>query len=140
VSQVVHDYGDICQSITELAIETNSDISTADFRTLNRCLDDAIAGAVTEYGREEMQSPGVVPFSDTDRIGNSARDLRASINAANIALAAITSGSVGLAGSTGTVLRQNLSGAGVLTERLLTEIHASRRPFDGVRSGQPKQL
>jgi hypothetical protein len=48
VSQVVHDYGDVCQAITELAVELNAPISTDDFRTLNRCLDDAIAGAVTE--------------------------------------------------------------------------------------------
>ena len=56
VSQVVHDYGDVCQSITDLAMETNAPISTDDFRTLNRCLDDAIAGAVTEYGRGRNQS------------------------------------------------------------------------------------
>src|SRR5690606_31126430 len=51
VSQVVHAYGDVCQAITELAVETDAPISTDDFRVLNRCLDDAIAGAVTEYGR-----------------------------------------------------------------------------------------
>ena len=56
MSQVVHDYGDVCQSITELAVETNAPISTDDFRMLNRCLDDAIAGAVTQYGRERNQS------------------------------------------------------------------------------------
>src|SRR6185503_1675960 len=56
VSQVVHDYGDVCQAITELATETNAAISVADFRMLNRCLDDAIAGAVTEYGRQRDQS------------------------------------------------------------------------------------
>jgi len=38
VSQVVHDYGDVCQAITELAVELNAPISTSDFRTLNRCL------------------------------------------------------------------------------------------------------
>jgi hypothetical protein len=47
VSQVVHDYGDVCQSITELAMETNAPISADDFRMLNGCLDNAIAGAVT---------------------------------------------------------------------------------------------
>ncbi len=56
VSQVVHDYGDVCQSITELALETNAPVSTEDFRLLNGCLDSAIAGAVTEYGREHNQS------------------------------------------------------------------------------------
>ena len=49
ISQVVHDYGDVCQSVTDLAVETDAPISSDDFRTLNRCLDDAIAGAVTEY-------------------------------------------------------------------------------------------
>ena len=48
VSQVVHDYGDVCQAITDLAVETDRAISAEDFRTLNRCLDDAIDGAVTE--------------------------------------------------------------------------------------------
>src|SRR3984893_3868226 len=56
VSQVVHDYGDVCQTITELAVETNAPISTEDFHTLNRCLDEAIASAVTIYGREREQS------------------------------------------------------------------------------------
>jgi hypothetical protein len=53
VAQVVHDYGDLCQSITELAVELNLPISAADFRTLNRCVDDAIAGAGTESGANE---------------------------------------------------------------------------------------
>src|SRR5205814_2006843 len=51
VSQVVHDYGDICQAITELAVEMNAPVSTDDFRLLNECLDNAIAGAVTQYAR-----------------------------------------------------------------------------------------
>ena len=49
VDQVVHDYGDVCQSVTELAVETDTAISAEDFRTLNQCLDDAIAGAVTAF-------------------------------------------------------------------------------------------
>ena len=44
VSQVVHDYGDVCQTITEMATEKNMPIDVDDFRMLNRCLDDAIAG------------------------------------------------------------------------------------------------
>ena len=55
VSQVVMDYGDVCQSVTGLAVEMNAPISTDDFRTLNRCLDDAIAGAVTQFGQGSNQ-------------------------------------------------------------------------------------
>src|SRR5581483_6885833 len=49
VDQVVHDYGDLCQAVTELALEENAAITTAEFRTLNRCLDNAIADAVTAF-------------------------------------------------------------------------------------------
>jgi hypothetical protein len=51
VSQVVHDYGDICQAITEWAVEQNAPITTDEFHVLNRCLDTAIADAVTEHAR-----------------------------------------------------------------------------------------
>ncbi|MGZ5224889.1 MAG: hypothetical protein ACXWCS_12030 [Burkholderiales bacterium] len=40
VDQVVHDYGDLCRAVTELAIEEDAAVTVAEFRTLNRCLDD----------------------------------------------------------------------------------------------------
>ena len=49
VGQVVHDYGDICQIITGLANERTASVSIDEFQTLNLCLDDAIAGAVTAF-------------------------------------------------------------------------------------------
>src|SRR5438045_3378373 len=48
IAQVVHDYGDVCQAITELAADSNTQIGAGEFHTLNLCLDNAIAGAVTE--------------------------------------------------------------------------------------------
>ncbi len=48
VNQVVHDYDDLCQAVTELAIEKNAPVSPGEFKTLNRCLDQAIADAVSE--------------------------------------------------------------------------------------------
>ena len=52
VDQVVHDYGDLCQAVTELAFERNAGIAVGEFHTLNRLLDNAIAAAVTEYCSE----------------------------------------------------------------------------------------
>src|SRR5687767_933729 len=52
VDQVVHHYGDVCQAITELAVRKESAINTDEFRTLNRCLDEAIADAVTAFADE----------------------------------------------------------------------------------------
>jgi hypothetical protein len=51
VAQVVHDYGGVCQAVTELSEELNAPIAADEFRIFNRCLDDAIAEAVTEYTR-----------------------------------------------------------------------------------------
>jgi len=49
IEQVVHDYGDLCQAIMELAIERKTTIGVGEFQVLNRALDNAIADAVTEY-------------------------------------------------------------------------------------------
>jgi hypothetical protein len=58
ISQVVHDYGDICQAITEVALEHKLPIRTEEFHTLNRCLDTAIAEAVTESTRASPPNRG----------------------------------------------------------------------------------
>jgi len=71
VSQVVHEYGDVCQAITELAVETNVRISATDFRVMRACLDIAMAGAVTEYERQRRRSLGM--DGDSDRAGPSTR-------------------------------------------------------------------
>jgi len=97
ISQVVHDYGDICQSITDLAGELAAPISVDDFRTLNRCLDDAIAGAVTQFAREQdVQRDG-----DADRLKNL-------ISTAITAFEVLRAGNVGVGGSTGAVVHRNL--------------------------------
>jgi hypothetical protein len=51
VEQVIRDYGDVCQAVTTLAVEVGLPISAVEFRTFNRCLDDAIARAVSEYSQ-----------------------------------------------------------------------------------------
>jgi signal transduction histidine kinase len=127
VSQVVHDYGDICQSITDLAMETHSTISTEDFRTLNRCLDDAIAGAVTEYGRERNQS-GIDGESarGTERLGFLAHELRNLTQTAIFAFEVLKSGNVGVGGSTGAVLNRSLMGLRALIGRSLAEVRLTQ--------------
>ena len=121
VSQVVHDYGDVCQAVTELAVERHAAISPDDFRTLNRCLDDAIAGAVTEYGRERDRSTERDDTFEGARREMVARDLLKAIDISKFAFDAIRAGRVGVTGSTGTVLTLALDTANDLAERLLAE-------------------
>ena len=137
VSQVVHDYGDVCQSITELAMEQKMPIGTDDFRTLNRCLDDAIAGAVTEFGRGRNQS-GIdgEAARGTERLGFLAHELRNLTNTALLAFEALKTGSVGVAGNTGTVLQRSLLATRALIERSLGEVRLTQ----GVQNLEPIQM
>jgi signal transduction histidine kinase len=127
VSQVVHDYGDVCQSITDLAVEKNAPISTDDFRTLNRCLDDAIAGAVTQFGREQNQSTlDGETARGSERAGFLAHELRNVLNTAIMAFEVLKTRNVGVAGSTGSVLHRSLMGARALVGRSLAEVRLTQ--------------
>jgi signal transduction histidine kinase len=135
VSQVVHVYGDICQSITELAMEMNAPISAADFGTLNGCLDDAIAGAVTEYGRERDQSAvDIAAARGSARLGFLAHELRNLVNTAILSFQVLRTGNVGVTGSTGSVLQRSLLGLRSLLARSLAET----RLAEGIQA--PEQI
>ncbi len=97
VGQLVHDYGSVCQAITDLAVEADATMSTDDFRTLNRCLDDAIAVSVAEYASRERCS-----IHDEDL------HIRNLSYMALTSFEAIRAGTVGVAGATGELLLRTL--------------------------------
>ena len=109
VSEVVRDYGDICQSITELALDLDAPISTDDFRTLNQCLDEAIAGAVTEYGRDRTTRDPETEPSGNERVGFFIHEMRNLISTATYAFEVLKTGNVPIGGSTGKVLQRSLA-------------------------------
>jgi signal transduction histidine kinase len=119
VDQVVHDYGDVCQAVTELAGELDAPITTDEFRTLNKCLDDAIADAVTEHGRQHDR---VISDEQTERLGVLAHEMRNLLNSASLAFSALSSGSVGVGGSTAAVVERSLKGLRRLVDRSLTQV------------------
>ncbi|HUF23400.1 MAG TPA: HAMP domain-containing sensor histidine kinase, partial [Vicinamibacterales bacterium] len=119
VSQVVHDYGDICQAITELAIEQNAPITTDEFKTLNGCLDTAIAEAVTEHARITAESRS---NEESERSGLVAHETRDLLDTALLAYAALKRGAVAINGSTGAVLGRSLLGLRDLVNSTLSEV------------------
>ena len=119
VAQVVHDYGDVCQAVTELAIELQLPISADEFKTLNRCLDEAIAQAVTEFARQRELS---ISDKETERLGFFAHELRNLLGNAILAFEVLKSGTVGIGGSTGGILGQNLIALRDLIDRSLAEV------------------
>lgn len=122
ISQVVHDYGDICQAITEEAIAREVPISTQEFHTLNRCLDTAIADAVTEHGRLTTESR---VEEETERSGQRSHELRDNLNTALLAFHALRRGTVAINGSTGSLLGRSLITLRDLVDTSLTEVRIS---------------
>jgi signal transduction histidine kinase len=119
VSQVVHDYGDVCQAITELAVEKRATISPEEFHTLNRCLDTAIAAAVTEYGRLKDEATS---HQEVERLGQVAHELRNHIQTALLSFQVVKTGRVGITGSTGAVLGRSLIDLRDLVDSALSEV------------------
>ena len=119
VSQVVHDYGDICQTITALAVEQSAPISVEEFHTLNRCLDTAIAEAVTEHARVIAAARSA---EETERLGHTAHELRDTLNTALLAFHALKRGTVAINGSTGAVLGRSLMSLREVIDRALSQV------------------
>ena len=125
VSEVVHAYGDICQAVTELAVERNAPISTEEFHTLNRCLDTAIAEAVTEHARitAEKRSTG-----EAERLGEVAHEIRNHLNSALLAFNSLRNGIVAVNGSTGAVLGRSLLSVRDVIDSTLADIRMEALP------------
>jgi signal transduction histidine kinase len=119
VSQVVHGYGDVGQVVTELAQETDAAITTEEFHALNRCLDDAIAQAVTEYTRLREQA---ITDEGTMRSGVLAHELRNRLSAASVGFELIKRGTVAVGGSVGALVSRNLGRLSSLIQGSLVEV------------------
>jgi signal transduction histidine kinase len=119
LSHVVHAYGSMCQAITELAMEKKTDISTSEFHDLNRCLDTAIAGAVTEF---QAQQNTEVANQEVEHLGFLAHELRNTLSTVSLSIDLIRRGTVAFSGSTGQVLDKNMKRMAELIDRSLTEV------------------
>jgi signal transduction histidine kinase len=129
VDQVVHDYGDLCQAVTELAHERDAPFSIDEFRTLNRCLDNAIADAVTEFS---LHRDSVIAdrhsFEANERLGFLAHELRNSLQMASLAVRALELGGLTLVGATGSVLKRSLASMRNLVDTSIAEVRTHGGP------------
>jgi signal transduction histidine kinase len=133
VAQVVHDYGGVCQAVTELASETKAPITPAEFNVFNRCLDEAIAGAVTEYMSTREQS---ITHEGAERMGDLSHELRNALGAALLSFQILKSGSVGFGGSTAAILDRSLRRACALVDSSVAQV----RLESGIRATEHVSL
>ncbi len=122
VDQVVHDYGDVCQCVTALAVEQNEGISTDEFRTLNRCLDNAIADAVASFGEARQTSVDRQAETWQQRLDAYGMEHRRLVDIATRSFTAIKTGNIGTSGATGTLLDHALEELRGLADRTLPGI------------------
>lgn len=126
VDQVVHDYGDLCQAITDLAVERDAPFSVDEFRTLNRCLDNAIADAVTEFGAWRDASVALQQTAEeNERLGILVHELRNYLHTATLAFAALEAGKVPFNGATGAVLKRSLNSLAALLSVSLSQVRGT---------------
>jgi hypothetical protein len=124
VDQVVHDYGDICQAITELATQARAPVTVDEFRTFNRLLDNAIAHAVSSFGRHRDAAISALGKQDErEWRGTLGDEQRRLLDMAVQAFEALKVGNIGLRGATGTLLETNL--------RMLRELIDKSLPTEG---------
>ncbi|MEO6986707.1 MAG: ATP-binding protein [Paralcaligenes sp.] len=123
VDQVVHDYGDLCQAVTDLAYENDVPFEIDEFRTLNRCLDNAIADAVTEFSyQRDTVYVDKQALEMNERLGFFAHELRNFLQTAMLAFSAVKTGNLSLSGATGSVLDHSLTGLRDLIDHSLADV------------------
>ena len=134
IDEVVHDYGDLCQAITDLAFERGINIDTDEFRTVNRCLDNAIAGAVAAFA---CQSDSQRAEDSTQRLGAFAHELCNLVSTAVLATKVIRTGNVGLTGATGQMLERSLASLAGLIDAALAEVRTGMQSSPAAASAVP---
>jgi hypothetical protein len=122
IDQVVHAYGDVCQAVTDLAVEQRVPVSTDEFRTLNRCLDNAMADAVASFGSGHQTSIDLQVQSLQQRLAAFAIEYQRLTEIAIQSFTAIRTGNIGVSGATGALLAHTLEELSVLKERALPDI------------------
>ncbi len=126
VEQVVHDYGDLCQAVTELAHQRDAPFQVDEFRTLNRCLDNAIADAVSEFSAQRDSEVAYRLSSEAnERLGFLVHELRNALQMANLSTRAMELGGLTLSGATGSVLKRSLASMRNLVDASLAEVRAA---------------
>jgi signal transduction histidine kinase len=130
IAQVVHAYGDLCQAITDLAFELGAPVQVREFRTLNWCLDNAIADAVTKfYNQRGLDSLETNAEETQLQLGALAHEMRNLVHTATLAFDVASNNGTLLSGPGVTTLQKSLVGLGGLIDRTLADVR--------LRSGSP---
>ena len=125
VDQVVHDYGDVCQAVTEMAIERATPVATNEFRILNRSLDNAIADAVTAYGKGRQSAFDESAEGLNERLNSFSDQQMQLLDTAIESFTALQTGKLGLNGATAAVHLHSLHALRALADVSLSAVRVA---------------
>ncbi|HEX6164115.1 MAG TPA: HAMP domain-containing sensor histidine kinase [Vicinamibacterales bacterium] len=118
VVNVVQSYGDVCQAVTAIAVESSMPISADDFSVFNQCLDQAIGQAVTEYNRMAEDTRAA---AELQRLGMAAHELRDQLQTAQLSLRSLQSSRTAIDGLSGQLLERALRNLSGVVDRMLSD-------------------
>jgi signal transduction histidine kinase len=123
VDHVVHDYGDVCRAVTDLAVEHEIPFAVKEFRILNGCLDSAIANAMTVFSFEHDAAVETERTAEVNRrLGYLMHEVRNALGIATMAALAMEARNLTIKSATGVVLTRSLATLTALTNRTLEEV------------------
>ena len=126
VEAVVHDYGDLCQAITDLAVERDAPFTIDEFRTLNRCLDNAIADAVSEFGAQrDARVARARTVEENERLGVLVHELRNVLQTATLAFQALEMGLLPVGGATGGLVARSHAAMAAMLGDSMAQVRGS---------------
>ena len=104
VSQVVHDYGSLCNTILEVASITGQSLSLREFQLLNHVLDQGMAEGVRRF---EKEHDACIEYGAAERLGFLAHEMRNALHSASLAFQALRKGQVPPGGRIGDVIERS---------------------------------
>ena len=108
--------------VTELASRMGTPIAAGEFDRFNAFLDEAIAAGVTEHTRQRDIALAELRIERLDSVADELRNLLA---VAFLAFDALKMGTVGVGGSTVTMLERSLAGLRVIVDVSLAEVRSA---------------
>lgn len=130
LDQVVHDYGFLCDAITETAEEARWAIEVGEYRVLNQSMDTAIAEAVDAWVAQQRASD---EHRRGERVGFIVHELRNALTTSRLALGAMRQGQLSSAGRTAGALDRSLRRQEELVQHLINDIRLRSNDLEKVR-------
>ncbi len=117
LSRLVHDYGLVCDAVSQMAVKYSETVLPREFQVLNRCVDEGIARSIESF--EETRS--TEEKNRAEHLGFVIHEIRNAVGNASLAFELIRKGKAGFNGSTADVVQRALGRIANLVAESLAE-------------------